>query len=86
MLFIPKSGVRAYSSFGAAGIHREDVLYDHWHLSPTFGIGLNYNFTPHVMGTLGANYTAGYGEAQLNPTDVYFPFLYSITLQLAYRF
>ena len=86
MMFIPKSGVRAYSSFGAAGIHREDVLYDHWHLSPTFGIGLNYNFTPHVMGTLGANYTAGYGEAQLNPTDVYFPFLYSITLQLAYRF
>ena len=86
MLFIPNTTIRAYSSFGAAGIHRDDVLYDHWRLSPTFGIGLNYNLMPHVMGEIGANYTAGYGEAQLNPTDVYIPFLYSVFLRLAYRF
>ena len=86
MLLIPKTEIRAFSSFGAAGIHREDVLYNHWRLSPTFGIGINYDFTPHIMGELGANYTAGYGEAQLNPTTVYFPFLYSITLRLAYKF
>ena len=86
MLFIPKTEIRAYSSFGAAGIHRDDAIYDHWHLSPAFGIGVNYDFTPHLMGEIGANYTAGYGEAQLNPTTVYFPFLYSLSLRLAYKF
>lgn len=86
MLLIPKTDVRAFSSFGAAGIHRNDVLYNHWRLSPTFGIGINYDFTPHFMGELGGNYTAGYGEAQLNPTTVYFPFLYSVSLRLAYKF
>ena len=85
MIFIPNTEFRAYSSFGAAGVHRRDVLCDQWRLSPTFGIGLNHDLTPHVMGEIGANYTAGYGEAQLNPTDVYFPFLYSVFIRLAYR-
>ena len=85
MLIIPHTLIRAYSSAGAAEVHRNDILADHWHLNPTFGLGLNYNFTPHLMGELAANYTAGYGEAQLNPTDVYFPFLYSGFLRLAYR-
>jgi hypothetical protein len=86
MLVIPKANIRAFSSVGAAEVHRQDDLYNHWRLSPAFGVGLNYNFTPHFMGEIGGNYTAGYGEAQLNPTDVYFPFLYSVTLRFAYRF
>lgn len=85
ILTIPQTSIRAFSSAGAAGIHRFDILYDHWRLSPTFGVGLNHNVTPHVMAEIAANYTAGYGESQLNPSDVYFPFLYSVLIRLAYR-
>ncbi len=86
MLIIPKTNIRLFSSIGATGIHREDLLRDEWRLRPTFGVGFNYNFTPHVMGEIGGNYTAGYGEAEINPTESYFPFLYSVTMRLAYRF
>ncbi|KTD23819.1 Uncharacterised protein [Legionella lansingensis] len=86
MLVIPTTHLRLYSSAGAAGIHRNDILIDDWRLSPAFGVGLNYRFNEHFMGELGGNYTAGYGEAQLNPSDTYFPFLYSLVLRLAYRF
>lgn len=86
MVFIPCSDIRAYSSLGVAGVHRSDQLNDHWVASPTFGAGFNYNFTPHMMGELGAVYTAGRGQAELNPVQDYFPFLYSVFLRLAYRF
>lgn len=86
MLFIPHTKIKAYSSLGMAALHREDMLLDAWRITPTFGAGINYDINPHIIGEFGANYTAGYGEAQLNPTDVYFPFLYSVFLKLAYRF
>ena len=86
MLFIPRTKVRVYSSVGGAALHRKDILANGWRYTPTFGLGLNRDFNPHVMGEIGANFTAGYGEAQLNPTDVYFPFLYSVFARLAYRF
>lgn len=86
MMFIPDTNIRIFSSFGAAKVHREDMLTNQWHLGPTFGVGLNYHFTPHLMGEIGGNYTAGFGESQLNPSDSYIPFLYSTTLRLAYVF
>lgn len=86
MLIIPDTKMRVYSSAGASNVHRQDMIVDDWRLSPTFGFGLNYRFTNHFMGELGGNYTAGFGESQLNPTDTYFPFLYSISLRLAYCF
>ncbi|MBA2657620.1 MAG: outer membrane beta-barrel protein [Tatlockia sp.] len=86
MLPISTTSFRVYSSAGAAGVHRKDMLLNDWRLSPTFGLGLNYQFTRHLMAELGGNYTAGYGESQLSPTESYFPFLYSITARLAYRF
>lgn len=86
MLIIPHTDIRAYSGAGAAGVHRADQLLDHWRLSPTFGVGFNYNVTAHIMGELGASYTSGYGEAELNPTEDYIPFLYSVFLRFAYRF
>lgn len=85
MLIVPKTNVRAYSNFGIADIHRDDDLKDHWQVAPTFGFGLNYNFTPRIMAELSANYAAGYGESEINPVDDYIPFLYSISLRLAYR-
>lgn len=86
MLFIPCTSIRAYSSFGAAEIHRWDELRDHHKVTPTFGLGLNYNFTPHVMGQFGIDYVAGHGESELDPCSSYMPFLYSAFFQMAYRF
>ncbi len=86
MLLVPRTCIRAYSSFGAADVHRYDEFRDQWRISPTFGIGFNYNFTDHIMGELGGTYTAGYGESELNPAEDYMPFLYSAFLRLAFRF
>ncbi len=85
MLFIPRTTVRLFSSAGVAEIHRWDDMTENRRTSPTFGFGLNYNFSEHIMGELGANYTAGYGESELNPAKDYVPFLYSGFARLAYR-
>ena len=84
MLVIPNTTIRAFSSLGAANVHRKDLLNDNWLISPTFSAGFNYSLTEHVMAELSGNYTAGFGESSLNPTNTYFPFLYSIALRLAY--
>lgn len=86
MLVIPHTTIRAFSSAGIARIQRADVITRGMRISPTFGAGLNYNFTKRIMGELGANYTAGYGESELNPATDYVPFLYAVLLKLAYRF
>ena len=86
MLVIPRTDIRAYSGIGVAEVHRSDEINDRWIVSPTFGAGLNYNFTEHVMGEFGASYTAGRGESELSPTEDYYPFIYSVFLRLAYRF
>lgn len=85
MVPIPRTTVNIYSTAGVARLHREDMLFDDWRVTPTFGLGLNHNFTSHIMGDIGANYTAGFGDAQLNPSDTYYPFLYSGFVRLAYR-
>ncbi|MFA5960168.1 MAG: outer membrane beta-barrel protein [Tatlockia sp.] len=87
-IFMPLTGtyLRFYSSFGVAEVHREDLLINHWRLSPTFGVGVNYTLSEHFMTELAGNYTAGYGESQLEPSANYFPFLYSVLFRLAYRF
>jgi opacity protein-like surface antigen len=86
MLLIPNSNFRVFSSAGGAALYREDMIIDNWRLTPTFGAGVNYNFTEHLMGEIAGNYTAGYGESQLSPVDTYYPFLYSVTARVAYRF
>lgn len=86
MLIIPKTQIRLYSGAGIANLHREDMIVDDWRVSPTFGVGLAYPINQHFMGFLSSDYTAGFGESQLNPADTYYPFLYSVTVRLAYRF
>lgn len=86
MLIIPDTNIRVFSSLGGSNVHRKDLLNNYWRLSPTFGAGLNYRFTKDIMGEFGGNYTAGFGESNLNPTESYFPFLYSINFRLAYCF
>lgn len=86
MLIIPSTAFRLYSGAGVARVQRNDEINRDWRASPTFAIGVNCNLTPHVMGEVGINYTAGYGESELNPAADYIPFLYSVALKLAYRF
>lgn len=86
MIYLPKTAVRVFSSAGLAALHRNDILLNEWRYDPTFGLGINYHFTEHLMGEVAGNYTAGFGEAQLNPTNTYFPFLYSISARLAFCF
>jgi hypothetical protein len=86
MFIIPKTTVRAFSTVGAAGVHRDDVIADRWRLSPVFGVGFNYNLSEHIMAEIGINYTGGYGESELDPAEDYIPFLYSGFFRLAYRF
>ena len=85
MLDIPHTRLRGYSSFGIAEIHRWDDMNDTRRDSVTFGVGFVYNISEHIMTELGVNYTAGYGESELNPAQDYVPFLYSGFLKLAYR-
>lgn len=86
MMTIPKSNFRIFSDAGVARLYRNDMLLDDSRITPTFGAGVNYDFTDHIMGEIAGNYTAGFGQSQLNPADGYFPFLYSVTARLAYRF
>ncbi len=86
MLIIPDTNIRFFSSLGGSNVHRKDILNDYWRFSPTFGAGLNYRFTDNIMGEFGGNYTAGFGESNLNPTESYFPFLYTVNFRLAFCF
>lgn len=85
MLTIPQTELRLYSSFGVAGVHRTDEITKQLQISPTFGAGFSLNLTPRVMIDFGFNYTAGYGESELNPSNDYIPFLYSGSIGVAYR-
>ena len=85
MLTIPDTTVRAYSSFGAGRIHRKDTVSRLIKISPSFGGGFAVDATSRVVVDLGFNYTAGYGESELSPSNHYVPFLYACTLGIGYR-
>jgi opacity protein-like surface antigen len=86
MLTIPHTPVKAFSSFGAAEVYRYDKIVRRWRLNPTFGAGLDYDITEHVMAEVGTEYVAGYGQSELDPCDHFIPFLYSGFFRLNYRF
>lgn len=77
--------LRIFASAGMAWLNRQDELLKQDTIAPTFGLGLNYGFTPHIMGEFGFVYTAGDGESELNPSADYMPFLYGIFWRLFYR-
>lgn len=86
MIDVPNTNFHLFSGGGIARIYRSDEVTNQSRLSATFTFGLNYDFSAHWMGQVGANYTAGYGVSELNPANGYIPFLYSGYLGLAYRF
>lgn len=85
MVTIPYIEMKAFSSAGAARVHRKDVIKECWRVSPTFSLGISYDMTEHIIGEIGFNYTGGYGESELDPAEDYVPFLYSGFIHLAYR-
>lgn len=86
MARIPCTRIRAFSSVGAAGVHRNDYVNNSWNLSPTFGVGFNYNLVSHVMVEIAGNYTTGSGQSELDPAEHYIPFTYAVLARIAYRF
>ena len=86
MLMVPKTSVRFFSSVGIASVFRQDQINDTYRISPTFGFGANYLLTERVMLEIGANYTAGYGESEINPVLDFVPFLYSVFGKVSLRF
>ena len=86
MLAVPKTSVRFFSSVGIASVFRQDQINNAYRISPTFGFGANYLVTERVMVEIGANYTAGYGESEINPVLDFVPFLYSVFGKVALRF
>ena len=77
---------KAFSSVGPAAIHRSDFIRDQWRATAAFNVGFMAQVTPHWKSELAVNYTAGFGQAQLNPSTTYYPFLYSGVFRLAYCF
>ncbi|MDP3706398.1 MAG: outer membrane beta-barrel protein [Legionellaceae bacterium] len=86
MLVIPKTSMRLFSGAGVASIWRTDDINQDYRISPTFAFGANINFNDRLMGEIGANYTAGYGESEINPAEDFVPFLYSVFVKMALRF
>ncbi len=86
MLVIPKTTVRIFSSAGIASVFRKDQVNEVYRISPAFGFGVNFLITDRILAEIGTNYTAGYGESEINPVVDYVPFLYSIFGKLAFRF
>lgn len=85
LLPLPNSNFRLFSSAGIASLYRKDLILDDWRLTPTFGAGVNYNFTNRLFGEIAANYTAGFAESQISPVDSYYPFIYSVTARIGFR-
>ncbi|PJD91518.1 MAG: hypothetical protein CK424_06840 [Legionella sp.] len=86
MLVIPKTTIRVFSSAGIASVFRNDNVNEMHRISPTFGFGVNFLVTDRVLVEIGTNYTAGYGESEINPVEDFVPFLYSIFGKVAFRF
>ncbi|MGQ3888906.1 outer membrane beta-barrel protein [Legionella sp. CNM-1927-20] len=85
MLIIPNTQIKVYSGAGAAIIHRYDKINNDRRITPTFDMGFNIQLSRHFMLGFNGNYTAGYGESEIDPAKDYFPFLYSIFMNLTYR-
>jgi hypothetical protein len=87
MVPIPHTNhARIFSSVGPSVTHRQDVVYNHWQLTPAFNFGFDVDVTEHAMIEVGANYTAGTAISEMNPTKDYIPFLYSGFARIAWRF
>ena len=77
---------RVFGDIGIAYVRREDDISDIHNTRPTFGFGADYAFTDHWFSSLSFEYTPGTGEAVVDASAEYIPYLYSIQLGIGYRF
>lgn len=80
-----ETNIKFFASGGAAWIARRDELLKEDTASPTFGLGINYTFTPHTMAEVAFSYTSGNGKSELNPAEDFIPFLYAVFARVYYR-
>lgn len=85
-LLIPDTKIRLFSAAGIGDVHRKDMLVNDWNLGASFALGVNFRVTEHTLAEIAGNYTSGYGESRLIPSDSFIPFLYAVTFKLAYAF
>ena|SRR3990167_4222918 len=85
MVQMGSTGLRGFANAGGALVRRRDDLAHNIHVTPTFGVGVNYVFPSELMFEVGFQYYAGYGKAVVSPAANYMPFLYSVHAKLAYR-
>lgn len=86
MIDIPKTNWRAFSSAGVAGTHRNDKVTDKWRINPAFALGVNTIYQNRYLIEFGGDYTAGYAESEIDPSQDFVPFLFSAFVRVAYRF
>lgn len=87
MFLIPTAtSIRVFSSAGIAGVFRQDFMNNCYRISPTFAFGINKLLNERILLEIGTNYTAGYGESEINPVLDFVPFLYSGYGKIALRF
>lgn len=85
MVPILHTGIRVFGDMGPAYMYRTDVFADTGHWAATFGGGLNYDITPHLLAEVNFVYITGDGKATTQPVLAYMPFLYSANFGLALR-
>ena len=73
-------------TLGADYTVRQDQLGTVTSLSPTFGMGLDWRFSPRFKATAEFEYVTGNGAAAANPVVQYVPFLYNFDIRLSYLF
>lgn len=86
MLSLDNGKFSPFSEIGPGYVQRDDDLAEKGHFSGSFGVGMDYYFTPHWMAELGLQYYTGYGDSTLKPAYDYIPFLYTVNFRIAYRF
>jgi len=83
---LTNSDFRLYGDIGAARVTSASELADNTHTGLTFGFGADYSISEHWLGIFSFEYTPGTAVAAENASAQYVPYLYSLTLGMAYRF
>lgn len=82
---LTNSDFRIFGDMGWGKVLREDEMADISNAGVTFGVGADYSISEHWLALFSFEYTPGTGVAAENASALYVPYVYSMTLGLAYR-
>ena len=87
LFLLTNSDFRIFGDMGWGYVRRSDDMVGSISNSGlTFGLGADYSISEHWLGIFSFEYTPGTGVAAEDASALYVPYLYSLTLGLAYRF